>query len=37
MAERFPIALATAYKHIDSRGMTTVFEVLEADEKDASC
>lgn len=36
MAERFPIALATAYKHIDSRGMTTVFEVLEADEKDAS-
>lgn len=35
MAERFPIALATAYKHIDSQGMTTVFEVLEADEKDA--
>lgn len=36
MAERLPIALATAYKHIDSRGMTTVFEVLEADEKDIS-
>jgi hypothetical protein len=33
LAERFPIALATTYRHIDSRGMTTVFEVLEADEK----
>ena len=32
MAERFPIAKATAYSHIDSRNMTTVFEVLEADE-----
>ena len=35
MAERFPVALATTYKHVDSRGQTTVFEVLEADEKDA--
>lgn len=35
MAERLPVALATVYNHIDSRGMTTVFEVLEADEADA--
>ena len=35
MAERFPVALATTYKHVDSHGLTTVFEVLEADEKDA--
>jgi hypothetical protein len=35
MAERFPVALATTYKHVDSRGLTTVFEVLEADEKGA--
>jgi hypothetical protein len=35
MAERFPVALATTYKHVESRGLTTVFEVLEADEKDA--
>jgi hypothetical protein len=35
MADRFPVALATVYKHVDSRGMTTVFEVLEADEKNA--
>lgn len=34
MAERFPIAKATAYSHIDSREMTTVFEVLEADERE---
>ena len=33
MAERFAAALATTYKHVDSRGLTTVFEVLEADEK----
>ena len=33
MAERFPVALATTYKHVDSRGLTTVFQVLEADEK----
>ena len=35
LADRFPVALATVYKHVDSRGLTTVFEVLEADEKDA--
>ena len=35
MAERFPVALATTYKHVASRGLATVFEVLEADEKQA--
>jgi hypothetical protein len=34
LADRLPIALATAYKHIDPIGKTTVFEVLEADEKE---
>jgi hypothetical protein len=34
MAERFPVALATTYNNVDSRGLTTVFEVLEADERD---
>ena len=34
MAERFPVALTTTYKQVDSRGLTTVFQVLEADEKD---
>jgi len=33
LAERFPVAKETTYKHIDSRGMTTVFELLEADDK----
>ena len=33
LAERFPVARETSYKHIDSRGMTTVFELLEADDK----
>jgi hypothetical protein len=33
MTERLPIALATTYKHIDPQGITTVFEVLEADDK----
>ncbi|HEV2694333.1 MAG TPA: DUF5069 domain-containing protein [Verrucomicrobiae bacterium] len=33
LADRLPIALATSYKHIDPQGKTTVFEVLEADEK----
>jgi len=32
MAERFSIALATVYQHLDTTGMTTVFEVLEADD-----
>jgi hypothetical protein len=32
MAERFPVARETTYKHIDSSGMTTVFELIEADE-----
>jgi hypothetical protein len=36
MAERFPVALATTYKHLASRGLTTVFEVLEADEKEGN-
>lgn len=34
LAERLSVALATTYRHIDSHGLTTVFEVLEADEKD---
>jgi hypothetical protein len=33
MAERLPVALATTYKHLAGRGLATVFEVLEADEK----
>lgn len=33
LAERFPVARETSYKHIDSRGMTTVFELLEADDR----
>lgn len=33
LAERFPVARETTYKHVDSQGMTTVFELLEADEK----
>lgn len=33
MAERLPVAMATTYKHLDPRGITTVFEALEADEK----
>jgi len=35
MAERFPVALATTYKNVAGRGLTTVFEVLEEDEKEA--
>lgn len=36
LADRFPVALVTTYKHVDSRGMATVFEVLEADEISSS-
>ena len=32
LAERFPVAKATVYAHVKSEGMTTVFELLEADE-----
>lgn len=35
LAARLPVALATTYKHIDPRGLTTIFEVLEADEQGA--
>ena len=35
MAERFSVAVSTTYKNVASRGLTTVFEVLEADEQDA--
>lgn len=35
LADRFPVALATIYKNYASRGFTTVFEVLEADDKEA--
>ena len=33
MGERFPVTLATIYKHVADRGLTTIFEVLEEDEK----
>ena len=33
MAERFSVALATTYKNVAGRGLTTVFDVLEADER----
>jgi hypothetical protein len=33
LAERFVVAKTTSYRHIDSRGMTTVFELLEADDQ----
>jgi hypothetical protein len=33
LAERFPVAVATAYKHVATPEMTTIFELLEADEK----
>jgi hypothetical protein len=32
MAERLQIALSTTYKNVKDRGLTTVFEILEADE-----
>lgn len=35
LADRFPAALATVYKNVAGRGLTTVFEVLEADEESA--
>jgi len=35
MAERLPVALSTTYKNVNPKGLTTVFEVLEADEKRA--
>jgi hypothetical protein len=33
MSERFQVAKETAYKHVYVNGMTTVFELLEADDK----
>lgn len=33
LAERLPIGLATTYKHLADRGFTTIFELIEADEK----
>ena len=33
LAERFPVAATTIYQHVYSPGMTSVFELLEADEK----
>jgi len=36
LAERFPIAKTTVYAHVKSEGMTTVFELLEADEASAA-
>lgn len=37
MAERFPIAVATIYKHLADRKLETVFAVLEADEAQPPC
>ena len=34
LADHFQVALKTTYKNVDARGLTTVFEVLAADEKD---
>jgi hypothetical protein len=36
MAERFTVAAATSYKHVYSPEMTTVFELLEADDKNCA-
>lgn len=36
LAERFPIALATSYKHLDPDTITSVFEAIEADERTSS-
>ena len=33
LAERFSVAKETVYKHVYFPGMTTVFELLEADDK----
>lgn len=33
MADRLPIALSTTYKHLAGAGLTSVFDVLEADER----
>jgi hypothetical protein len=33
MAERFPIAMATIYKHLQGQPIHTVFEALDADER----
>jgi hypothetical protein len=33
LAERFLVARETVYKHVYAPGMTTVFELLEADDK----
>lgn len=33
MAERFPVAATTIHKHVYKPEMTTVFEILEADDK----
>lgn len=35
MADRLAVAKTTTYRYLNTEGMTTVFEVLEADEKDA--
>ena len=35
LAERLPVALATTYRNVAHLKPTTIFEVLEADEKDA--
>lgn len=37
LAERFPIALATSYKHLNPDTITSVFEAIEADERTSPC
>ena len=34
LADRLPVVLATTYKNVAGRGLTTVFEVIEADEQE---
>jgi hypothetical protein len=34
MAERLPIALSTKYRHLAGRGIETIFDMLNADEKE---
>ena len=34
LADRLPVAKLTTYQHIDSTGLDTVFELIEADERE---
>ena len=35
LADRMELGKATTYRDVDTRGLTTVFEVLEADERES--